>query len=68
MFKEKIGKKADRPNKPSIFTAKKWLKEHSHKATNVDVITTDDDMVPTILELHGVSAEQYRAAGGRNVK
>ena len=43
-----------------------FLKLHKHDAVKVDKekFTTDIEMRDSLLKLHGVDAEQYRAVGG----
>lgn len=41
-----------------------WFKTHGHDKTKIDSkkITTDEELKQTVLELHGVTAEQLEQA------
>lgn len=54
-----------RPEKPTKVKVRGWLKAHGHNAMKVDaVVDKHTTATVAILELHGVSVEEYRAARG----
>ncbi len=56
-----------KPEKPTRAKARGWLKAHGHNAAKVDAaVDKHAEPVAAVLELHKVSLEEYRAAGGRS--
>ncbi len=55
--------KRSQKNKTAI---KDYLKGRGHKAVDVDIEIDGKRVVLALLQLHGVTDEQYRVAGGKD--
>lgn len=52
-------------SKPTKAKIKEYLKARRHRAGSVEAALTNQTNEHGLRTLHGVSAEEYKAAGGR---